>query len=54
MSKCAKCLYRVPVCSENGTHYNCSLPEDEAMSCLMGKKEAGLFLIIGKPEDEEQ
>lgn len=36
MSKCEDCLHHIPVISENGTHYNCSLPEDKAMECISG------------------
>lgn len=37
--KCNTCLYRHAVISENGMHYNCSLPEKSAMKCLTGKEE---------------
>lgn len=39
MKKCEECLNRVPVISENGTHYNCGLPEDKIMECISGKED---------------
>lgn len=36
---CNTCLYRHAVISENGIHYNCSLPEKSAMKCVTEKKD---------------
>ena len=44
MSKCEKCLNRVPVMSENGLHYNCGLSEKEALECLISEKDHSVIL----------
>jgi hypothetical protein len=44
MSKCEKCLNRVPVMSENGLHYNCGLSEKAALECLTKEKDHSVIL----------
>ena len=31
--KCPECVYALPVMSENGLHYNCTLPEKYSIKC---------------------
>lgn len=38
--KCDNCLNGVPVVSENGIHYNCSLSERKALYCLTSQEDS--------------
>ena len=42
--KCSRCLKRVPVVSENGIHYNCSLSNKKWNECVHGIKDHSLIL----------
>ena len=38
LNKCETCLYASHIVSENGIHSVCSLCEDIAMNCILGKE----------------
>lgn len=44
MNKCERCLNRVPVISENGMHYNCSLSEKASLKCLINQKDHSVII----------
>lgn len=46
MGKCEDCLRHVPVISENGMHYNCSLPENKATECISEIKDHSFIVNL--------
>lgn len=49
--KCSRCLNRVPVMSENGLHYNCSLSYKKWSECAFGIKNYSLILKVKSKEE---
>ena len=49
--KCDRCLNSRPVISENGLHYNCTLPTKQAVLCMAGMNDKSVLLMEGKADE---